>query len=122
MKVYHYDPETKEYLGFSSAAEESPLEPGVWLIPAHATVEEPIEVVDDKMLVFNSGWELVDRPVVVEEVFDDNMLEYQRLRHFEYPSIGDQLDALFKAGVFPDDMASKIKAVKDKYPKLDKEV
>jgi hypothetical protein len=43
--------------------------------------------------------------------------EYQRKRQPEYPSIGDQLDALFKAGVFPDDMAAKIQAVKDKYPK-----
>jgi hypothetical protein len=35
----------------------------------------------------------------------------------EYPSIGDQLDALFHAGVFPADMAATIQAVKDKYPK-----
>lgn len=35
----------------------------------------------------------------------------------EYPSIGDQLDALFKAGAFPADMAAAIQAVKDKYPK-----
>lgn len=34
-----------------------------------------------------------------------------------YPPIGDQLDALFKAGVFPPDMAAQIQAVKDKYPK-----
>ena len=38
-------------------------------------------------------------------------------RQFEYPDIGDQLDALYHAGVFPEDMANKIKAVKDKYPK-----
>ena len=38
-------------------------------------------------------------------------------RVMEYPSIGDQLDALFHAGVFPDDMAAQIQAVKDKYPK-----
>ena len=43
--------------------------------------------------------------------------EYQRKRAPEYPSITEQLDALFHAGVFPDDMASKIQAVKDKYPK-----
>lgn len=42
---------------------------------------------------------------------------HQALRRFEYPSIGDQLDALYHAGVFPEDMAAKIKAVKDKYPK-----
>jgi hypothetical protein len=34
-----------------------------------------------------------------------------------YPSIGDQLDALFHAGVFPDDMAAQIQAVKDANPK-----
>ena len=43
--------------------------------------------------------------------------KYKELRRFEYPDIGDQLDALYHAGVFPEDMANKIKAVKDKYPK-----
>ncbi len=43
--------------------------------------------------------------------------EYQRQRKPEYPSITDQLDALFKAGVFPPEMAAQIQAVKDKYPK-----
>ena len=42
---------------------------------------------------------------------------YARNRKEEYPDIGDQLDALFHAGVFPTDMAAKIQAVKDKYPK-----
>ena len=43
--------------------------------------------------------------------------KYQRDRAAEYPPIGDQLDALFKAGVFPADMAAVLQAVKDKYPK-----
>jgi hypothetical protein len=43
--------------------------------------------------------------------------QYKRDRSAEYPAIGDQLDALFKAGVFPADMAATIQAVKDKYPK-----
>jgi hypothetical protein len=43
--------------------------------------------------------------------------EYARKRAVEYPPIGDQLDALFKAGAFPADMAALIQAVKDKYPK-----
>lgn len=42
---------------------------------------------------------------------------YIKNRVAEYPSIGDQLDALFKAGVFPADMAATLQAVKDKYPK-----
>lgn len=43
--------------------------------------------------------------------------KYKTQRAEEYPSIGDQLDALFKAGVFPKDMADQIQAIKDKYPK-----
>lgn len=43
--------------------------------------------------------------------------EYQRQRAIEYPSVGDQLDALFHSGAFPPDMAAKIQAIKDKYPK-----
>ncbi|WP_341782737.1 hypothetical protein [Pseudomonas putida] len=44
---------------------------------------------------------------------------YYDLRRCEYPSIGDQLDALFQAGAFPADMAAKLQAVKDRYPKPD---
>jgi len=43
--------------------------------------------------------------------------DYVSRRMSEYPAIGDQLDALFKAGVFPDDMAAQIQAVKDANPK-----
>lgn len=46
-----------------------------------------------------------------------NANAYKEKRVAEYPPIGDQLDALFKAGAFPADMAAKIQAVKDKYPK-----
>ena len=48
---------------------------------------------------------------------DFNAKKYQRDRLHEYPPIGDQLDALYHAGVFPKEMADKLKAVKDKYPK-----
>lgn len=44
-------------------------------------------------------------------------LKYADNRKKEYPSIGDQLDDLFKAGLFSEEMASKIQAIKDKYPK-----
>jgi hypothetical protein len=42
---------------------------------------------------------------------------YSELRAKKYPSVGDQLDDLFKAGLFSEEMAAKIQAVKDKYPK-----
>jgi len=44
--------------------------------------------------------------------------EYARNRATAYPPIGDQLDALFHAGIFPSEMASTLQAVKDKYPKV----
>jgi len=42
---------------------------------------------------------------------------YRIQRAQDYPSIGDQLDALFHAGVFPPEIAAQIQAVKDRYPK-----
>ena len=42
---------------------------------------------------------------------------YRSLRSAEYPPIGDQLDALFHAGVFPAEMSDLIAAIKAKYPK-----
>jgi hypothetical protein len=53
--------------------------------------------------------------VVAQERYDN--ASYDIKRRWEYPDIGDQLDALYHAGVFPEDMATKIKTVKDKYPK-----
>ena len=44
-------------------------------------------------------------------------VRYKFERMSNYPSIGDQLDALYHAGVFPKEMADKIKAVKSDYPK-----
>jgi hypothetical protein len=43
--------------------------------------------------------------------------EYQRNRAREYPSVEEQLDALYHAGVFPPEMAARIQAVKEKYPR-----
>ena len=48
---------------------------------------------------------------------ENNQPNYSFLRTAEYPSIGDQLDDLFKQGVFSAEMMAKIQAVKDKYPK-----
>ena len=42
---------------------------------------------------------------------------YARKRQLEYPSITDQLDALWKGGSSADAMLEKIQAVKTKYPK-----
>ena len=56
-----------------------------------------------------------DKIKELEKEYSDN--KYQRDRAPLYPAIGDQLDALYHAGVFPKEMADKIKAVKDANPK-----
>ena len=43
--------------------------------------------------------------------------EYARTRKPLYPDIGDQLDDLYKKGAFSDEMAAKLKKVKDDNPK-----
>jgi hypothetical protein len=42
---------------------------------------------------------------------------YQKPRRDQYPDMGDQLDDLYKQGVFSADMSAKIKKVKDDNPK-----
>jgi hypothetical protein len=63
-----------------------------------------------------AAWDLKETAYAAEQARLAR-LKYQSDRAAAYPSIGDQLDALFKAGVFPADMAATIQAVKDKYPK-----
>jgi hypothetical protein len=43
---------------------------------------------------------------------------YKTKRQAEYPSIGDQLDALWKGGDAAAEMLAKVQAVKTKYPKV----
>jgi hypothetical protein len=43
--------------------------------------------------------------------------EYARNRSPLYPAIGDQLDDLYHKGAFSDEMAAKLKKVKDDNPK-----
>ena len=43
--------------------------------------------------------------------------EYASNRKADYPDIGDQLDDLYKEGVFSASMAAKLKKVKDDNPK-----
>ena len=49
-------------------------------------------------------------------VFDNK--SYSEKRAMSYPPIGDQLDALYHAGVFPAEMAAKLAEIKARYPKV----
>lgn len=61
MKIYHYN-EAGEPTG-SSEADESPLEPGVFLFPSNATETEPPAPGEGQRAIFQNGeWAVVDIP------------------------------------------------------------
>ena len=71
-------------------------------------------------------WESDDiaKPTEAELIIECDRLQaeyaatqYKRLRAAAYPPIGDQLDALFHAGIFPAEMAAKLAEVKARFPK-----
>ena len=59
--------------------------------------------------------EINDKIVKLQAEWDAQA--YARTRKPLYPDIGDQLDDLYKKGAFSDEMAAKIKKVKDDNPK-----
>ena len=68
MKIYNYNSENGYFVG-ESLADESPLEPGVYLIPAHATEIVAPKATEGKVAVFvNNAWELQD--LLEEPVID----------------------------------------------------
>ena len=60
MKIYNYHPEYKYYAG-ESIADESPLEPGVYLIPSCATIIEPPNYDLGTIPIFRGdGWDVIE--------------------------------------------------------------
>ena len=60
MKIYNYHPDYK-YFYSESEADESPLEPGVFLIPAHATDIELPTCESNQIQIFNgTSWDIIE--------------------------------------------------------------
>jgi hypothetical protein len=77
MKIYNYNPENGYFVG-ESFADESPLETGVYLIPAHATEIPAPKATKEKVAVFvNGNWELQDLPK--EPVIDNSEFEAKQI-------------------------------------------
>ena len=81
--------------------------------------EVSVGVYDNEITWVNPTVAPVTREQIIQEQqrlqVEHDRLEYQRNRAREYPSIEEQLDALYHAGVFPPYMADQIRAVKAKY-------
>ena len=78
MKIYNYDKVTKEFV-CESTASESPLEPGVFLIPAFATSTKPPKVPKRMVAIFDetsNEWEVIEnnRGVVFNTTTQESVL------------------------------------------------
>ena len=75
-----------------------------------------VVTIDDTAGAFDAeGNQVVIDESLVNAWVDPDTYKYNRVK--EYPSIGDQLDALWKGGDAAAEMLAKVQAVKTKYPK-----
>jgi hypothetical protein len=102
MKIYTYHPVTKIFVS-ESIADESPLEPGVYLIPAHATDIEPSEFSEDEFSVFNEdskSWGIVKEEKIDEVVQEAEEMHFKELDLQEYHEVMEKKkNVLRKLGV-----------------------
>lgn len=60
MKVYFYDENTKEFVAEGNAFKDprasERLGKDVWLLPANATFDEPLQAKDGYKVVYKDGW------------------------------------------------------------------
>ena len=83
---------------------------------------DPNDKIYANLVVHDGGYkpsenECINGLKALQDAWDLECNSYYSKRRVEYPNIGDQLDDLYKKGAFSDEMAAKIKTVKDKYPK-----
>lgn len=74
-----------------------------------------IKVIRDKVAYDKDNNEVAYDKAAVQAYVDAHAYISKRIA--EYPSIGDQLDALWKGGDAAAEMLAKVQAVKVKYPK-----
>lgn len=75
---------------------------------------QTVRTVGDKAFDANGDIVVYNKDTVQALV---NVNAYKAKRQSEYPTIGDQLDALWKGGDAQTEMLAKVMAVKAKYPK-----
>lgn len=75
-----------------------------------------VVTIDDAAGAFDAQGNKVEIDLALVNAWvDPDAYKFARVK--EYPSIGDQLDALWKGGAEAEAMLAKVQAVKIKYPK-----
>ena len=98
-------------------ADQSPLEPGVFLLPAGAIDAVPPTTPENKRAKWNGEWIYEDIPQPEPEP-ESPILTYVEKRAMEYPLITDYLDGIVKGDQAQiDKYIADCLAVKEKYPK-----
>jgi hypothetical protein len=102
MKYYSYHPVTKIFVS-EGVADESPLEPGVFLIPANATSVEPIEFSENEFILFDESlneWKSVTEEKIEEVVVEAEQEHFKQIDLAEYHEVMEKKkNVLRKLGV-----------------------
>ena len=91
------------------------------ILAINPKAEVTVKAEDVKTITWHNGTtpiaeaDILAKQKELQTAYDN--AKYQRDRAEAYPSIGDQLDMIYHAGVGGDVFQAAIKAVKDKYPK-----
>ena len=118
--VFSSDSKKLIYAGSSGVTVGFGTESVVWTKLEEDEIYDPSYnyTYDESTLIASKG-DLIVLDDAEEKRKDDEWkaIKYRDERRSQYPDIGDQLDDLYKKGAFSDEMAAKIKAVKDNNPK-----
>lgn len=83
---------------------------------AEVIIDEPIDSTPEPLQGFEFVSDLYNN-FLEQKFYFDELAEYQQSRAKEYPTISDQLDAMFHAGMLPETLMAQIREIKNKYPK-----
>ena len=109
--------DTAGYFVGLTVAHESPLEPGVFLLPGRSIDVAPPSVPAGQRAKWNGSWMFENLPQPAPEP-DPEELTYAEKRMAEYPSLLDYIDGVVKGDQAQiDKYISECLAVKAKYPK-----
>ena len=106
------------YTGLS-VADESPLEPGIYLMPAGTIdAEQPVIPENHRARWVDNSWTFESLPIIVPDETSVIEQTYAQKRVAEYPPVTDYLDGIVKGDQAQiEKYIADCLAVKDKYPK-----